>query len=374
VLPAGVPLGRVIGVPVRVAPSWFLFAGLVVLAYGPALAPRFGAPRAYATAAAFAGLLLVSVLLHEVGHCVVARTFGLPVRSITVTFLAGLTDVAEPPQTPWREFAVAAAGPMVSLLLAAVAAGAAGQLETDSLLHLLALGTAVLNALVAGFNLLPGLPLDGGRVLRAALWRLSGDGARATVLAAAAGRVVAVVGVPLVVVVLLPGLGLGGPSAVTVLLAVFVAWFVYSGATASMRHARLASRLPAGSAGRLSRPALSVPTGLPLAEAIRRAHAEGLLAVVVVDDEGRPLGIVDEAAVRAVPEHRRPWVAVADLARTAEDALDPCLGGEQLLAELRRRAHAAHLVGAGRADGLVSGGGDQHLRVLLTADVARAVR
>ena len=364
--PGGVRLGRVLGVPVHVAPTWFLFAGLVVITYGPALTPDVGAARAYTAAAAFAVLLLLSVLLHELGHCAVARAFGLPVRSITVTFLAGLTEVTEPPQTPGREYAVAVVGPMVSLLLAGLGAGAAAVLEPGSLPHLLALGTAAVNGVVAGFNLLPGLPLDGGRVLRAAVWRLTGDGDRATVVAAHAGRVVAVVVVPLVVLVGLPLLGLGGPTATTAVFAALVAVFVFAGANGTLQRARVVARLGPGTVDRLARPALVVPPDLPVAEAVRRAQEAGRHAVVVADPAGRPLAVVDEQAVKALPEDRRPWVDVRAVARSVEPrtVLDPRLGGEDLLTALRTRPSPAYLV-----DG--SAGGPGEPRVLVTEDVVR---
>jgi Zn-dependent protease/CBS domain-containing protein len=361
--PGGVRLGRVLGVPVHVSRTWFLFAALVVLTYGPALAPQVGAGRAYTAAGAFAVLLLVSVLLHEVGHCVVARAFGLPVRSITVTFLAGLTEITEPPQTPAREYAVAVVGPMVSLLLAALGAGLLPLLEPGSLPHLLALGTAATNGVVAAFNLLPGLPLDGGRVLRAGVWRLTGDPQRATVLAAQAGRVVGVVLVPALVLLGLPLLGLGGPTATTTVFAALVSVFVFAGANAALQRARVVQRLPDGVVGRLARPALPVPGDLPVAETVRRAQEAGLHAVVVVDAAGRVVAVVDETAVRAVPPERQPWVGVQTTARSVTPALvlEPGLGGDALLAALRRAPSPAYLVA-----------GDGPPRVLVTDDVVRA--
>ena len=116
----GLRLGRVLGVPVYIAPSWFLLAALLVLALSPPLVDSLGATQAYVVSGSFAVLLGLSVLLHEIGHCVVARAFDLPVRSITITFLAGFTEITKPPQTPGREYSVAVAGPMVSLLLAGV--------------------------------------------------------------------------------------------------------------------------------------------------------------------------------------------------------------------------------------------------------------
>jgi Zn-dependent protease len=360
----GVRIGRVLGVPVFVAPSWLLFAAFVVVVYGPALSDQLGPVRAYTAAGSFAVLLLVSVLLHEVGHCIVARAFDLPVRSITVTFLAGLTEITEPPQTPAREYAVAVVGPMVSLLLAGVGAGLTPLFEPATLPYLLALGLAATNGVVAAFNLLPGLPLDGGRVLRAGVWQLTGDLERSTVAAAQAGRLVAVLVVPAVVLLGLPAAGLGEPTLATGVFTALVALFVFAGATASLRRAQLVRRLPRGTAGDLARPALAVPPTLPLAEAVRLTQAAGLHAVVVVDTAGRVEAVVSEAAVAAVPEIRRPWVNVADVARRVADEqqLDPALGGEDLLAALRRDPAAEYLV---RTE--LGGVPD----VLVTADVAR---
>jgi Zn-dependent protease/CBS domain-containing protein len=357
----------VLGVPVYVAPTWFVFAAFVVIVYAPALRDELGATRAYTASASFAVLLLASVLLHEIGHCVVARLFGLPVRSITVTFLAGLTEITEPPQTPAREYAVAVVGPMVSLLLAGVGAGLSPLFDSGSLPQLLAVGLAATNGIVAAFNLLPGLPLDGGRVLRAGVWRLTGDADRSTVVAAWAGRVVALVVVPAVVLLGLPALGFGGPTLGTALFTGLVAAFVYAGATASLQRARVVQRLPHGSAGRLARPALPVPGDLPLAEAVRRAHDAGLHAVVVVDADERPQAVVSEGAVLATPEHRRPWVTTGTVARRVEDGLvlDPSLGGDALLDALRRTPASEYLV---------RGAGTDRWAVLSTSDVVREAR
>jgi Zn-dependent protease len=360
----GVRIGSVLGVPVFVAPSWLLFAVVIVAVYGPVLSEGLGAARAYPAAGAFALLLLASVLLHEVGHCVVARAFDLPVRSITVTFLAGLTEITEPPQTPARDYAVAVVGPMVSLLLAGIGAGLTPLFEPGSLPYLLALGVAVTNGIVAAFNLLPGLPLDGGRVLRAGIWRLTGDQAGSTVAAAHAGRAVALVVVPGIVLVLLPALGLGRPTLVSLVFAALVGTFVFSGATASLRRAQIVRRLAPGTVGRLARPALGVRPDTPVSEAVRQAQAVGLHAVVVVDAEGRPQAVVSEAAVAATPEDRRPWISVADVSRRVDsaDLLEPELGGEDLLAALGRARSTEHLVRPA-PDGLP--------RVLVSADVVQ---
>ena len=357
-------LGRVLGVPVLLSPSWLLFAGLTVVAYGPLLA-RDDPAGGYLAAAAFSVLLLVSVVLHEVGHCVVARLFDLPVRSITVTFLAGLTEITEPPQTPGREYAVAVAGPAVSLLLAGVGVAGVQALPDGGLVRTVFVLVAISNGLVAVFNLLPGLPLDGGRVLKALLWRLTGDQHRATVWSAQAGRAVGLVVVPLVLLVALPAAG-GRVTLVGAGFAALLAGFIYLGATASLQAARFGRRMAGVSVAGLAREALPVPADLPLAEALRRAHARALRAMVVVDATGRAQAVVSEASVAAVPEQRRPWVSVASTARRLQDGLvlDPSLAGEALLSAMRRTP-ATEYVAADPRTG--------ELRVLVAEDVARAV-
>ena len=362
----GLRLGRVLGVPVFVSPSWLLFAAFVLISFGPTLADDYGTSRGYFAAGAFAVLLLVSVLLHEVGHCVVARWFGLPVRSITITFLAGLTEITEPPQTPWREYAVAVIGPLVSLALAVVGWASLPLFEQGSIPYLLAGIVAISNGLVAGFNLLPGLPLDGGRVLRAGLWKLTGDPDQATRVAAWAGRGLAVVVVPALLLVILPGAGLTEVTLGTVLITGLIAAFIYAGATATLQRARLVQRLPQVTIAALARPAIGVPADLPLGEAVRRAQEADVRGVVVVDRTGAPQAVVSEAAVLATPDDRRPWVSVSTVARTLVDGmvLDASLAGDALL-QAMRQVPASEYVVHDRATGAV--------RVLRTEDVVAVV-
>ncbi len=361
----GLRIARVLGVPVFLAPSWFVFAGFIVLSYGPLFADEFGQAQGFAAAGTYAVMLLVSVLLHEMGHCVVARAFGLPVRSIRITLLAGLTEITEPPQTPAREYAVAVAGPMVSLLLAGLGYAASGLLDPDTLSWFLVRGIAVINAAVALFNLLPGLPLDGGRVLRSIVWRVTSDPGRATVVSAWSGRVVALVVVPGVLLVALPLAGFGPVSLVNLLVAGLVSGFVYVGASASLRRAQVEARLPGVTAGALARPALGVSADLPLSEAVRRANDVGARGLVILGGMGAPEGVVSEAAVMATPGARRPWITVGTLSRRVEDhmLLDPSLRGEALLTAMRAAPAPEYVVRdeAGR------------LGVLLAEDVARAV-
>lgn len=350
-------IARVFGVPVWLMPSWFLFALWIVLLYQPLVKDRVGDQTGYAVGAALALMLLVSVLLHELAHCAVARTFDLPVRSITVTLLSGRTEITEPPQTPAREYAVAISGPMVSMLLTAVGAAATHGLADGSLARELAFNLAITNGAITVLNLLPGLPLDGGRVLRSVLWQLGGDADRATRAAARTGLVVGTVVVPVVLVVVLPAAGIGGSGFTMALLAVLVGVFIAMGARASLRQVELTSRLPSLSVAALARPALGVPASLPLSEAIRLAHEQALRAIVILGGNGRPEGIVSEAWVRQVPADRRPWVLAADGARKVEPAitLDPDLTGEALLDAMGASPASEYLVKGDTPRVLVSG-------------------
>jgi len=345
-------------------PSWFLFAAYIVLAGQSILGEEVGSGRGYAYATAFALLLLVSVVLHEIAHCLVARAFGLPVRSITITLLAGLTEITEPPQTPAREYAVAISGPMVSLLLCAGGVAALDLFEPGSAARMLCANVAITNGAITALNLLPGLPLDGGRVLRSVVWHFGKDPERATRTSARAGMGLALFVVPLVVVGLLPALGIGDRGATTIVLSALVSAFIYAGARASLRRSEAVGRLPRISVAALSRPALAVPATLPLAEAVRLAHESQTRALVVIDSNGRLDGVVSEAWVRKVPVERRPWVSVSDGARRVEAGivLDPELRGEELLAFMQATPASEYLV-PGTSP-----------RVLVSADVAQALQ
>ena len=362
----GVRLGSVVGVPVLIGPSWFLMAAFLTITIAQALVGSLGTSQAYVVGASFAVLLGLSVLLHELGHCFVARAFGLPVRRITIGFMAGATEITEPPQTPGREYAVAVAGPMVSLLLAAVGAGALPLFDASSLTGRVVENVALTNGLIAAFNLLPGLPLDGGRVLRSLVWKINGDPERATWIAAWAGRVVALVIVPLLLLVVLPWAGYGSTSAGNLIWAALIAAYIYALATATLKRSEAMSRLPRVTVAALARPALRVPADMPLAEAVRRAHAVNARGLVVVDAANRLEAVVSEAAVIATPEQRRPWVTVGTLSKRLEPGLllDPRLAGEELLTAMR--AHpSAEYVSENTATGEV--------RVLVSEDVAKAL-
>ena len=145
----------------------------------------------YVAGAAFAVLLYLSVLLHEASHALMAKRFGLPVSSITLHFLGGVTEIDGEPDTPGREFGVSVVGPLTSLAVGLAVLPLAALAPDRTLLDLAAKGLAGANLVVGVLNLVPGLPLDGGRVLRAVVWKVTGNPHQGTIVAGWGGRVAA---------------------------------------------------------------------------------------------------------------------------------------------------------------------------------------
>ena len=297
------------------------------------VAPGLGA-FSYVAGLAFAVLLYLSVLLHELSHALSAKAYGLPVRSVTLHFLGGVTEIDGDPQTPTREFVISVVGPLTSLALGGVALLLA-QVTPGGLLLFVVQTLAGANILVGVVNLVPGLPLDGGRVLRAAVWGISGRPNLGTIVAGWAGRVVAVaaLGLPFA----LEAYTNQPPALVDYLMSMIISLFLWTGASQALISTKIRSKLPALHARELARRAIAVPDDLPLGEGIRRAQVEQAGALVVVATGGDPVAVVNEAAVMSTPESRRPWVSVGSVARRVEPGLllDVELSGEQLVRAMR---------------------------------------
>ncbi|MFD6027204.1 site-2 protease family protein [Streptomyces griseoluteus] len=369
----GILMGRPFGVPVYVAPSWFLVAALITWVFGGQLdrvLPELGALR-YLVSLFFAVAFYASVLVHELAHTIAALRFKLPVRRIQLQFFGGVSEIEKEAETPGREFVLAFVGPLLSLVLAGLFYLALKPVEPGTVPGVLLAGLMISNLIVAIFNLLPGLPLDGGRMLRAVVWKITGRPMTGTVAAAWVGRALAVsvlIGLPL----LNQSRTLGGDRDVSgmdtvtdALLAAILAAIIWTGAGNSLRMARLREHLPDLRARTLTRRAVPVQSDTPLSEGLRRANAAGARALVVVDADGTPLSLVREAAIVGIPEHRRPWVPVSELAQDLTDGMRVSaeLSGEALLDTLRATPATEYLV--------VENTGEIY-GVLSAADVERA--
>lgn len=323
--------------PVFVRASWLVVALVIAVLIEPrveAVQPGLGAAR-YLVGFGFAVLLYGSILLHEMSHALMAQRVGLRVRSISLEFLGGSTEIEGESRTAGQEFKIAVVGPLTSIGVGLAALALLG-LDPEGLLRLTVEGLAAANLVVGVLNLVPGLPLDGGRVLRAAVWQASGNMHRGTIVAAWGGRSTAVV------VLLWPTLAQLffdlEPDLMDYVFAFIIGAFLWSGATASLMNARIRRRLPALQARQLARRAVAVPGDLPVSEAVRRAQDAGAGGIVVTSADGSLVAVVNEAALLSVPEERRPWVPVSSVSRSLHEGLvlPADASGEELILAMAR--------------------------------------
>jgi len=238
---ATISLGRWFGVPVGLHYSWFIIAWLITLSLTSQFATlnRAWSPQTvWIMALVTAILFFVCIVLHELAHASVARFGGIPVRGITLFALGGIASIEKDAATPAKEFWMAIAGPVASFAIGfscralAGAAGWAGRTPSPSAFAAVLGWLAYINIALALFNLVPGFPLDGGRVLRSVVWAITHSADRATRIAARVGQVVAFLFIGGGLFSLLVRNDFGG------LWIAFIGWFLLEGAQASSRNSR----------------------------------------------------------------------------------------------------------------------------------------
>lgn len=296
----GIPLGKIAGIPVYLAYSWFVIAGFTVIVYGPALLvrmPHLGL-GAYFVALGYALLLAISVLVHELAHALSAKIFKWPTERIVLNLWGGHTQFENFTASPGRSVIVALAGPASNFVLAA---GMWAVLSTGVLSGVSEILANILmwaNLLIGLFNVLPGLPLDGGRLVESAVWKATGSQDKGTIAAGWSGRII--VAALVIWFIGLPVIS-GAPLDITLMLiTVLVCGFLWMGASSSIHHAKLRSRLYLVSAAGLAEPAVGVPNSATVADVLAIAPA-GSPAVVICGPDGKPQGVVDPGATAAVP-------------------------------------------------------------------------
>jgi Zn-dependent protease len=315
----GLVVGRIRGVPLVVSPSWLVIAVLLAAVYAPIIEnalPQAGRVTAYSAAIGFALLFGLCVLAHEVGHTLVSLRLGHPVRRVVLFALGGVSEMDSEPERARDELLIAGAGPLVSLLLAGAAgagfaAAPAGQLGTV-LLGLLCWSNLVL----AVFNLLPGLPLDGGRLLRAAVCSFGARPLTGTRVASWSGRVVALGVAASGLVADRSSLGIAAGA-----FSIGLAGYLWIAATQSLKAGELQALLPGIAVPELVRPGMFLPDDVSVGEALRRAWEAQARGLVLVDAAQRPTAIVDESLIGAIPPERRAWTPVTAVARALEPGL-----------------------------------------------------
>ncbi|MGD8473447.1 MAG: site-2 protease family protein [Anaerolineae bacterium] len=233
----GISLGRVLGIPIELDYSWFLIFALVVWTlasgYFPSEFSNWPTAEYWLVGSATAVVFFLSVLLHELGHSVVARHYGIPVSSIKLFVFGGVSQIETEPPSAKVELIMAAVGPLVSFALAGVFAALGVASASVAPLLALAKYLAYINAALGLFNLVPGFPLDGGRVFRAIVWGITKNLRRATVIAGTLGRFIGFLFILFGVYQVFTG------SFVNGLWIGFIGWFLESAAIAQVRQQRL---------------------------------------------------------------------------------------------------------------------------------------
>jgi Zn-dependent protease len=332
-----IPLGRVAGFPVNV--NWSVLVILWLFTWSlastlPGTAKGYSAPAYWLAGACGGVVLLASLLAHELAHALVARRAGVAVGSVTLWLFGGVTNLGGEAKTPKAAFRIASAGPATSLALAAAFGALVAALHAVRAAPIVigvASWLAAVNLLLGLFNLLPGAPLDGGRVLRAYLWRRHGDIVRAGIGAAHAGRVVAFVLIALGLAEFVAGGVVGG-----VWLA-FIGWFIF--AASREEETRITTQqLFAGvrvSDAMTSRPH-TAPGWITVDDFIQRyVLGDRHSAYPVADPNGSIVGLVTLGQLREVAPGRRDATRVADIALPLDSV--PTAGPQEPLTALLER-------------------------------------
>ncbi|HEY3336850.1 MAG TPA: site-2 protease family protein [Candidatus Limnocylindrales bacterium] len=311
----GVPIARVFGIEIRISLTWAVLIAIVTLLgaqQASFTAPDLPAPVQWAIGGVIACGFLVSVIAHELAHALVGRRYGIEQRSITLGFVGGLAPLNIQAPTPRAELVVALAGPVLSglaggvLVLAGVATGSAAPGAEAIASVLIVIG--VLNLILALLSLLPGMPLDGGRVIRALAWGRTGDRERAGAVTARVGRLLGFTVIGVGIAMALADLATEG------LLVVALGWLLTTGARTLDRRLAL-ERLLRGATVReaMREDAPSVGPNLTVDTfASRYEGPEGVPAIPVVDDD-HVLGIISRRRLQRLGRRRFGATRAADV-------------------------------------------------------------
>ena len=303
-------IGRIAGIEIGIHYTWLLalviFTWLLGQSYFPGTYPGWQTYSYWVAGFLATFILFISVLIHELAHSIVARSRGLPVSSITLFILGGVSNLTEEPEKPGLEFVMAIAGPASSLVLAGIF-WVIWYLLGSQVIFLKAIFgyMALANALLAGFNLLPGFPLDGGRVFRSILWKTTGTLLNATNIATIVGRLFAWVfmGVGLLLAFGVSILGISG--FLNGLWFVFIGWFLNSAADSSRQEATLREHLTGVLVGQvMEKDVESVHSDTNIADLVQTIFIQKRKRAIPVTDGDNLIGMVTISDIKGLPQEK----------------------------------------------------------------------
>jgi Zn-dependent protease len=352
-----ISLGRILGIPITLDLSWFLVFALLTWSLATSVFPsefkRWPVTLYWIVGAATALMLFVSVLLHELGHSIVARRYKIVVRRITLFFFGGVAEIGSEPPSALAEFWIALAGPAVSLALVILFASLQPVAQAATPLLALTRYLAYINGSLVLFNLIPAFPLDGGRIFRSAVWGVTHNLRRATRIAAGIGRFIAFLFILFGVWQILTGNWGNG------LWIAFIGWYLQSAATSQVQQQTLHDAL----AGHRVQQVMShnyaiVPAGTTLQQLIAQYVLGNGQSNFIVEQDGMPVGWLSAYRIREIATSDWPTTTVGQImissrqfkwARPDEDLWDamaemernglnqmPVMAGNQIMGLLRR--------------------------------------
>lgn len=299
---SGLPLGRAFGIPIYLHASWFIIFLLITLSLRTqftSMHPGWTPAQHWTLGIVTSLLFFGSVVFHELSHSVVAKHYRIPVESITLFVFGGLSRIQKEPEKPSQEFNIALAGPLSSLFLAGCFWLIARYLHGNEMVVAAAQWLAEINFILAVFNLLPGFPLDGGRIFRGIAWAVTGDFTRSTRMASTAGKAIGYLMIFVGIWQALNGNWVGG------LWTAFIGWFLLSAAQESFAQLTIRHSLNGVLAGDImSRDIPTVSRDISLDDYVHEVLRTGH-QYHVVTGAGRPVGLIALAVVRSVP--RSEW-------------------------------------------------------------------
>jgi Zn-dependent protease len=316
---SSIRLGRLFGIEIGLHYSWFLIAMLITMS----LSSEFRASHkdwsdavVWATSAMTAVLFFAALVAHEMTHALVARSRGLATRAITLFALGGVAQIEKEPEDAKTEFLVSIAGPISSALIGAACLGLAWGMgwslgstpETPLLSMLVWLG--YINLMLAAFNMIPGFPLDGGRILRALIWWHNRDSVRSTWLAARVGQSVALLFIALGIFQFFAGAGFGG------LWIAFIGWFLLQAAGASYATVTLAATLKnVHVSDVMDRDCTVVDGNLNVQQLVDDYLLRSGRRCFVVEQQGHVAGLVTPHEIKELDRQRWPYTTLYDVMR-----------------------------------------------------------
>lgn len=316
---------RLRGIPVRVHLSWLVIVGLFTwslsVGYFPQIVPGLPLATHWAQGFLAALLLFVSVLLHELSHALTAQHYGIPVSDITLHVFGGVSRLAREPERAEVDCVVAIVGPLTSLAIAGALTVLRVLLQPPLVVASVMRYLTLVNAVVGLFNLAPGFPLDGGRVLRAVLWEIKGDRRWASQAASRAGVVFATLLVTLGAFRALGGQFLDG------LWLILIGLFLRQGAEGSYRQVALERALaPLRVHDAMTRDTIAAPHDLPVARAVEELFWRHHVSSFPVLDGRRLVGLISLDRLKQVPRERWTTTTVRDLMLPVSDVLTAAPG------------------------------------------------